>query len=390
MLSGFTLTPFPYTLFGNGCIQRLPELLKPFAGDVLLLTGGRSYASPGIGSVVEPLLATCGRTVHRVAVSGEPSPRSVDSIVVAFRQLSIGCVVAIGGGSVIDTGKAVSAMLHLNESVFEYLEGVGSRSPDGIKVPFIAIPTTAGTGSEATKNAPIGEVGPQGFKKSLRHDHYVPNVALLDPALTVSCPRAITASCGMDAFTQLLESYVSAKASVYTDALAWQGLEMVARALPRVMKDGSDLEARADMCYAAYLSGITLANAGLGLVHGLAGTLGGYFHIPHGMACAALLPSVTQATIRKLQNHDSDSEALSKYARVGALFAPLSVGSLEECQEALVAGLQAWLQGFSIPGLGTYGVKAMDLEHIALESGPKENPGQWSVEDKIAVLRAAI
>lgn len=390
MLPSFAFAPLPHTVFGAGAVAQLSALMKCYTGNILLVTGANSYQDAGIQNKMEPALALCGRTVFRAAVSGEPSPASVDGMVARFRGEAIGCVVAVGGGSVIDTGKAVSAMLHLDGSVQDYLEGVGHKNPDGTKVPFIAIPTTAGTGSEATKNAPIGCVGPQGFKKSLRHDNYIPNVALIDPELALGCPPAITAACGLDAFTQLLESYVSVKASPLTDVLAWQGLELAATALPRVVANGADLAARADMAYAAYLSGVTLANAGLGLVHGFAGTLGGYYRIPHGVACAVLLPIVTAGTIAYLRKHDPESGALDRYARVGSLFAGLSADSLDSCQDVLVRKLRGWLTEFSIAGLAHYGVCASDLERIARESGPKENPGRFTLEDKMAMLRLAL
>src|SRR5690606_22395692 len=205
---------------------------------------------------------------RQYSVATEPTPSIVDAAVNEFGDFSPEVVVAIGGGSVLDAGKAISAMLPLKAGVREYLEGVGSRTHPGDKVPFIAVPTTSGTGSEATKNAVLSEVGERGFKRSLRHDRFVSDVAIVDPVLAVTCPKTVTATSGMDAFTQLLESYLSTAANPITDALALEGLRHVSRSLPLAVHDPGNLSARCGMALASYLSGITLANAGLGLVHG--------------------------------------------------------------------------------------------------------------------------
>ena len=191
----------------------------------------------------------------------------------------IDVVLSTGGGSVIDAGKAVSAMLRVEGSVAEYLEDVGTRKHPGTKVPFVAVPTTAGTGCEATRNAVLSRVGPDGFKKSLRHDNFLPDAAVVDPVLTLSCPPDITAACGLDALTQLLESFVSTKASVLTDVLALSGLEHIGNSLvPACTNSGQDIDMRANLSYAALMSGITLTSAGLGTVHGFASSIGGLFY----------------------------------------------------------------------------------------------------------------
>ena len=204
----------------------------------------------------------------------------------------------------MDAGKAIAAMLPLHEPVKNYLEGVGTRSHPGVKLPFIAVPTTAGTGSEAAKNAVLSETGEKGYKRSLRHNNFVPNVAVIDPILTLSCPPATTAASGMDAFTQLLESYLSTAGNPITDALAYEGLRQVSGNLLHAFRSGDDLNARIGMALAAFLSGLTLTNAGLGLVHGFAASIGGYFPIAHGVICSSMMPAVNRVTVRRLRSLD--------------------------------------------------------------------------------------
>ena len=228
-------------------------------------------------------------------------------------------VVSIGGGSVIDAGKALSAMLPLDEPVKEYLEGVGTRKHPGTKIPFIAVPTTAGTGSETTGNSVLSETGPEGYKRSLRHENFIPDIALVDPELTLSCTSLQTAISGMDAFTQLLESFLSTRCNNLTDALALEGILHVRNSLKTAVSAGDDPEARAGMSYASMLSGIAITNAGLGLVHGFASSIGGRKDIPHGVICGTLMGIVNRAIIERLLKEGKDPAALEKYIRLGKL-----------------------------------------------------------------------
>jgi alcohol dehydrogenase class IV len=233
-------------------------------------------------------------------VSSEPRPGDIDALVAAHRLRGIEMVIAIGGGSVLDAGKATAAMLCETEPVARFLEGVGDLSVSGRTLPFIGVPTTAGTGSEATSNAVIGERGVNGYKKSLRHDAYIPTAAVIDPELTIPCPPAITAACGMDCFTQLVEGYLSSQATPFTDAIALSGIQAVARSLLIAADDGENLSARADMAYGALCSGLVLLNSGLGLVHGLAPLIGSRCAISHGVVCGALMAPVNEATVKAL------------------------------------------------------------------------------------------
>ena len=268
--------------------------------NVLLVIGGKSLKDSGEYSKFCESLEAVSISYNVAQISSEPSPKMIDKIAEQARKSGAELVIAIGGGSVLDAGKAIAAMIPLDDGIQNYLEGVGTKSHPGKTLPFVAAPTTAGTGSEATKNAVISSIGDSGFKKSLRHNNFIPDIAVIDPKLMVSCPEKLTAACGLDAITQLLESYVSTKANPITDSLALHALSRTIPAFPKVMRNGGDIQARADMAYGALISGITLANAGLGVVHGYASTIGGYFDIPHGVVCGSLLPTATEVNIREL------------------------------------------------------------------------------------------
>jgi alcohol dehydrogenase class IV len=343
---------------------------------IALVTGGASYDRLPQELQQEEILRREGIESVRFPVSGEPSPEGVDRIRDAAREKGLAAVLAVGGGSVMDAGKAAAAMLHHEGSVAEYLEGVGDREPHGVRSPLIAVPTTAGTGSEATKNAVISRTGEGGFKKSLRHDAFVPDAAVLDPELTSSCPPGVTAAAGLDAVTQLLEAYVSNGATPFTDVCALDGLARAGRWLERAVFHGEDLEARAQMAYAAYLSGVALASAGLGVVHGAAGVLGGMRPVPHGVACGTLLKRATERVLRALRD-DSGSAGdapLERYTRAAEALTGGRDESAEEVRERCLELLEEWTERFEIPRLGHYGFTAEELESAAEKVKMKSTP----------------
>lgn len=384
MLSAFSFAQTPIIHFGLGKIKALPELIQPFGTHVILLTGASSFTDTRQWTLLRERLNNANLNFYHYVVDREPSPEVIDRAVRQYAGQPIGCVVAIGGGSVLDAGKAIAAMWGKSDSVKDYLEGIGHKEPDGRTLPFIAAPTTSGTGSEVTKNAVLSEVGVQGFKRSLRHDHYVPKIALIDPELAMGASPELTACSGMDAFTQLLEAYLSTNASSFTDMIAWEGLRYIKRSLLRAYREGRDLDARLDMAYASLLSGLALANAGLGTVHGFASSLGGRFSIPHGVICGTLMGSVNKYTFSRLFK---DDVAFEKYANVGALFSGQIGKSHESYARYLIELIEEWTSLMKIPKLSDYGVQAADLPLIAEQTSNKNNPIELSIEDRLAILQ---
>jgi alcohol dehydrogenase len=368
MIPEFHFSPTPHIHFGVGRRSKLNELIGNYGKKVLLVTGADSFDKSDCCQKLQKELSN-RFDIRQVRVSGEPSPEIVDGAVAEFSPFSPDCVVAVGGGSAVDAAKAIAGLLPGGESVMEYLEGVGrGRDYSGPSTPFIAVPTTAGTGGETSKNAVISVVGDQGFKKSFRHEALVARHIILDPELTLACPADITAACGMDALTQLLESYVSSNASPMSDALAISGLERVQNSLITAVEDGDDINARADMLYASSLSGLTLANAGLGSVHGLASPLGAWFSIPHGVVCGTLLFEATQVNIVAMYERAPEHPSLEKYADAGRLFTGQESLDSYAAREALLGILQAWSGRLEMPRLSQFGVSEEDIDRIVAGS----------------------
>lgn len=375
-IAPFSFARIPQVYFGPGRLAELPRIALGFGSDALLITGAASLRAGGRLDRILLGLQQAGIRYHSLVIDAEPSTRSIDETCAALRGRGFQVVIGIGGGSVIDGAKAISAMLPHANSVHDHLEDVGRNVPhSGVKVPYVAVPTTSGTGGEMTKNAVLSMVGPEGYKKSLRHDSLIPDAVIVDPELMLTCPPAITAACGMDAFTQLLEPYLSPTASPLTDALAWSGLEHARENLvPACTDRGGDIGVRAGLAYASMLSGVALANAGLGVVHGLASPIGGYFPIPHGVVCGTLVASATEENIAELRRTGANPEALAKYARVGTLFG----GSPDKSEawncDALVAGLKEWTGSLSLPRLGDFGITAADIDRIVAKTSNRHNP----------------
>lgn len=323
---------------------------------------------------------------HHIIISGEPAPDDIDQAVINTGKDKTDVVIGIGGGSVLDAGKAISAMLYKNDSVQGYMEGVGYKKHPGTKIPFIAIPTTSGTGSEATENAVISRIGERGFKKSLRHENFVPDIALVDPELTIRCPGDITAASGMDCFTQLIEAYLSVKSNEYTNALALEGLKAVKSSLLAVCRDGTDINARTGMSFAALTSGICLANAGLGVVHGFASSIGGLYDIPHGILCGTLMAPSNELTVKTLKKGYGDQSALKKYIQLGEIFLEVKGKSRDYYIDGFVGYLYHLTEELQLPGLKKFGIKENDLELICRITDCKNNPVKLDTSDLMEIL----
>ncbi len=411
-MNDFCFNRTPAIVFGRGKTMMLPAHVRPYGKKVLLVTGGSFLHNSGVLDLLLCSFKNHGiETSHRT-VKGEPSPETVDQISGEFPPGSAEAVVSIGGGSVIDAGKAIAAMIGKSHPVKDYLEGVGHLQHDGRRLPFIAVPTTAGTGSEATRNAVLSSCRPEtGFKKSLRHGGLVPDLAIIDPVLNLACPTDIAAACGMDAFTQLFEGYLSPHASPLSDSLAVEGMlhaannmiEACSSAVPdrRICEFLQQpelaeqefaclLQAKEAMCYASYLSGLVLTNAGLGIVHGFASIIGGSFPVPHGVICGILLAPATRQNLAVAMKSQQGIEIIGKMNRLAGLMNRQTYPDAADGAENLCKILESWTSRLKPGKLGDYGISGSHIELIASKSQAKTNPFQLSLEDKIAILNNAM
>jgi alcohol dehydrogenase class IV len=368
---------------GAGRAAELPGVLAGLGSRVLVCTG----ADPARHSA---LLAGLGLPAAVFPVAGEPTIGLARAGVAAAREHGADVVAAIGGGSVIDLGKAVAMLLGNGGDPLDYLEVVGAgQEITQPAAPCVAVPTTAGTGAEVTANAVLASPADQ-IKASLRSPLMIPRVALVDPQLTASCPPRVTAASGLDALTQCLEPFVSVRASPLTDGLAREGLRRAAAGLRAAYADGQDAGARADMAMCSLLGGMALANAKLGAVHGLAGVIGGIADVPHGIACAALLAPVIEANVRALWSGPPGHSALGRYAEVAQLLTGQPGASIED-------GL-AWIREtttlLAIPGLAAFGIGPQHADDVAAKASRSSsmagNPVTLSHSDLRAILLQAL
>ncbi len=373
-------------VFGPGVSAELAKIAMSYGRRVFVVTGRDKIRRAGMVADLEAAGCTC----RLFGVPGEPTVDLVREGAEALRLFAPNVVVAIGGGSAIDAGKAIAALGANPDDVLEYLEIVGRGRPlPNRPVPFIAVPTTAGTGSEVTRNAVLG-VPEHGVKASLRSPSMLPAVALVDPDLTLGLSREITAATGLDALTQLIEPFVCNRANPMTDSLCRDGIAMVSAALPKVCANGRDAESRAAMSYGSLLGGIALANAGLGVVHGFAAPIGGMFPAPHGAVCAALLPYGMAANVRALRERDPEGLALEKYSEI----AKIVTGYPDAEAEAGAEWAWRLVQGSGIPPLRTYGISNADVaglvEKASHASSMKANPVRLTADELARVLGSAI
>jgi alcohol dehydrogenase class IV len=372
--------------FGEGAVGEVPRAAAGYGVRALVVTGG----SPERAERLRAELRAAGVEPVPFAVAGEPTLGLVRQGAALGRERGADVVIAFGGGSAIDAGKALAALLTNTGDVLEYLEVVGRGRPlERASAPFIAVPTTAGTGSEVTRNAVLASPEHR-VKASLRSPFMLPTLAVIDPELTYDLPPAVTAATGLDALTQLIEPYVSARANAMTDLFCRDGIRRAAGALPRAFRDGHDREARRDMAFAALLGGLALANAGLGAVHGFAAPIGGMFPAPHGAVCAAVLPHAMVANIRALRQRAPDSVALARYAEIARML----TGRAEALPEAGAEQAAEICRALAIPGLGAYGVRDADVpvlvEKAARASSMKGNPIALTPEELTGILASAL
>jgi alcohol dehydrogenase class IV len=375
-------------LFGDGRLAEVGALARELGSRALVVTG----ANPQRGQALYDLLGAAGVTVQTFSVGGEPAVDDALRGVAQARESGCDLVIGFGGGSALDAAKAIAALAVNPGDIFDYLEVIGRSQPLAVPaLPVIAIPTTAGTGSEVTRNAVLASPG-HGVKVSVRSPHMLPRVALVDPQLTYGLPPAVTAATGMDALTQLIEPYVSARANPLTDGICREGLAAVVRSLRAEYQDGTNADARRDMAFGSLCGGLALANAGLGAVHGFAGPFGGMYNAPHGAICAALLAPVCAANLQALNARAPGHPALARYAELGRLLtgdthaAAAAAGGVEALR-ALCAELQ-------IPPLRAYGFRLEDAPGLIAKaqaaSSMKANPLPLTDEELYAVLEAAV
>jgi alcohol dehydrogenase class IV len=373
-------------VFGAGSAAHVGDLAKGLGGRALVVTG----RNPRRAERLLASLAASGVAATPFAVAGEPEISVIERGVAVAKADRCDCVIGFGGGSVMDAAKAMAAMLTNEGELLDYLEIVGrGKNLARRSAPVIALPTTAGTGAEVTRNAVLAAPG-QKVKVSLRSPYLLPTIAVVDPELSGDLPPALTASTGLDALTQLIEPYVCQRANPLTDGFCVEGIQRVARALREAVSDGRNQAAREDMAAASLLGGLALANAGLGAVHGFAGPIGGMFPAPHGAVCGALLPHVMAMNLHALRSRAPGGIALRRYDQVASLL----TGNPHATADAGVEWVQRLVAGLLIPKLGAYGIREEDVGDIVAKAGQassmKANPIALTPEELAQTLRRAL
>ncbi len=373
-------------VFGPGVLAELGEIVAGMGSRALLVTG----RTPGRAEAARETLGAAGVASVAFSVTGEPTVGDVRRGADLARSEGVELVVACGGGSAIDAGKAVAALLGNGGDPLDYLEVVGRGRPIAkASFPFVAIPTTAGTGSEATRNAVLASPE-HGVKASLRSPLMVARVAIVDPDLLIGLPPRVVAASGLDAFAQLVEPYVSIRANPLVDGLCREGLARSARSLRRAFEGDSSEAVRVDLGLASLFGGLALANAGLGAVHGFAAPVGGLFDAPHGAVCAALLPAVLRVNLRALSQRQPDSPALARYREIAAIV----TGRPDADAAAVVAWVEALVRALSIPGLSRWGVTEGDVDRLVAKaraaSSMRGNPIELDDGELAEIARASL
>jgi alcohol dehydrogenase class IV len=384
-MTGFEFVTSKRIIFGNGAISKVREIAPELGRKALIVCGSGSVSIDLLTEFLE-----AGQVAWEIyRVTHEPDIPTIEAGLVQAKTAECQFVIGIGGGSILDSAKAISALMTNSGSLMDYLEVIGGgQKVSHQSAPIIALPTTAGTGSEVTRNAVIASPEHQ-VKVSMRSPLMIPSVAIVDPELTYSMPPAVTASTGMDALTQVIEAYVSNKANPMTDAIAREGIERGARSLLDAYQDGSNAAAREDMALTSLFGGLVLANAGLGAVHGFAGPIGGMFNAPHGVICACLLPYVMKYNAQVVQH-------LPEMAHVSTRFRDVAqwvTGNPDADIQDGVKWIEALAHDLQIPGLHVIGIEKSDfpqiIEKSKVSSSMQKNPVRLDEEILEAILTEA-
>jgi len=373
-------------IFGPGTLKDVGSIAVKY-GNKALLVSGKGGASPE--HLIE-ILSASDVSWEIIEIAGEPTIEEVQRGIAFAKQKGCDYVIGFGGGSVMDTGKAISAMMTNPGALMDYLEVIGAgKSINQQAVPLIAIPTTSGTGSEVTRNAVL-TAHDRKMKVSMRSPLMIASLALVDPELTYSLPPAVTASTGMDALAQVIEPFVSKKANPLTDLYCLEGIKRSAKSLLKAYTSGNDPQAREDLAYTSLLGGLALANAGLGGVHGFASPIGGMFEAPHGAICARLLPLVVQANVKAMRERTPDTQTLGRYLEIARIL----TGNPQALIEDGIRWLETLVTQLNIPALSNYGIRSKDIpvlvENAAVASSMQTNPIQLSKNELSQILESAL
>jgi alcohol dehydrogenase class IV len=373
-------------IFGSGTSEELGTLLTEFGKRALIVRGSDPARTRSLlaGLEAAKIDYSC------FEVRGEPTVEQVAEGVSQAQRTESNLVIGIGGGSVIDSAKAIAGLATNSGAILDYLEVIGKGKQLSVPgLPCVAIPTTSGTGAEVTRNSVLASPEHK-VKVSLRSPYLLPGLAIVDPKLTLDLPPSVTASTGLDALTQVIEPYVSIRANPVTDGFCIEGMRRAGRSLQRVFEQGQELQAREDMALVSLFGGLSLANAGLGAVHGFAAPIGGMFNAPHGAVCAALLSRVMEVNLRALRERLPDGEALRRYESVAAIL----TGSEKATAADGVHWISELCRALQIPGLRTYGISESDIpelvEKATKASSMKANPLVLTRDELTAALQAAL
>jgi alcohol dehydrogenase class IV len=385
-IPAFSFSTAQQILFGAGLFQNIGKMAQGLGKRAFLVLGFQNKNTESL----EQMLEENGIVSSKIIIDKEPTTSAVRLALELAANSDSEIIIGFGGGSAIDTAKAVAVLRNNPGDLFDYLEVIGKSKPIiQPALPCIAIPTTAGTGAEVTRNAVIASPSDR-VKVSLRSPYMLPRMAIVDPELTLSLPKSVTASTGLDALTQLIEPFVSKDANPLTDALCKEGMKHAARSLRKAYVNGNDLVARSDMCIASLFGGLALANSKLGAVHGFAGVIGGMCNGPHGAICARLLPPVIAVNIQALKNRDPESLAIQKFAEVACILTGSPAAKVQDG----VAWIEELVKEFSIPPLTAYGMKSSDIPEVVEQStqasSMKGNPVVLTHDELETILVSAL